>query len=102
MTPGNHVLWRLALVGGLTVAAVAVPTAAVLAPSGPVAVSAQGECLAWFGSRNDGTCIGYSNGTPTYIGTPQFGVWGPGAGNGLGITTGPLLPGQTITRGINP
>ena len=46
--------------------------------------------------------MGYSNGTPTYIGTPAFGVWGPGYGNGLGITTGPLLPGQTFNQGINP
>jgi hypothetical protein len=45
---------------------------------------------------------GYSNGTPTYIGTPQFGIYGPGYGNGLGITTGPLLPGTTINQGINP
>jgi hypothetical protein len=46
--------------------------------------------------------MGYSNGNPTYIGTPALGVWGPGYGNGLGITTGPLLPGQTFNQGINP
>lgn len=45
---------------------------------------------------------GYSNGTPTYIGTPQGGYLGPGYGvgvpgyGGIGVTTGPLLPGQTI------
>jgi hypothetical protein len=58
--------------------------------------SATGNCLAWFGSRDDGICMGYSNGTPTYIGTPAIGVWGPGYGGGVGITSGPLLPGQTI------
>lgn len=46
--------------------------------------------------------MGYSSGNPTYIGTPALGVWGPGYGNGLGITTGPLLPGQTITQGLSP
>jgi hypothetical protein len=49
------------------------------------------------GSRNDGQCISWSNGTPTYIGTPQVGFGGPNSGSpGLGVTTGPLLPGQTI------
>lgn len=49
---------------------------------------------------------GRPNGSPTYIGTPSVGVWGPGYGNnipgmgGLGVTTGPLLPGQTITTPI--
>ena len=36
------------------------------------------------------------------IGTPQLGAWGPGYGNGLGVSSGPLLPGQTINQGLNP
>ena len=78
--------------------------AAFLAPAlaaAPMA-SATGQCLAWFGSRDDGQCIGYSNGSPTMIGTPQLGAWGPGYGNGLGVSSGPLLPGQTINQGLNP
>ena len=106
MTPANtarrHALRRLAVAGGLAVTAAAVPILVTLGSSGPVDTSAEGKCLAWFGSRDDGICMGYSNGTPTYIGTPAFGVWGPGYGNGLGITTGPLLPGQTFNQGINP
>ena len=65
--------------------------AAFLAPAlaaAPMA-SATGQCLAWFGS-------------PTMIGTPQLGAWGPGYGNGLGVSSGPLLPGQTINQGLNP
>ncbi|MGI9124150.1 MAG: DUF7155 family protein [Mycobacterium sp.] len=89
------------MAAGLAVASLAVPVLSAL-NSAPAIHSAEGQCLAWFGSRDDGICMGYSNGSPTYIGTPQLGVFGPGYGNGLGITTGPLLPGQTITQGINP
>ncbi len=91
---------RLAVAGALAAAALAAPALAVLGTS--ATASAEGPCLAWFGSRDEGMCMGYSNGSPTYIGTPALGVWGPGYGNGLGITTGPLLPGQTITQGIRP
>jgi hypothetical protein len=60
-----------------------------------------GQCLAWYGNKEDGICLGTSNGTPINAGTPDFGVWGPGYGqNGIGISTGPLLPGQTINRPI--
>ena len=93
---------RLAAAGGLAVAAVAAPILVTLGSPDSVTTSAEGNCLAWFGSRDDGICMGYSNGTPTYIGTPQLGIYGPGYGNGLGITSGPLLPGTTINQGINP
>ncbi len=63
----------------------------------PADLSATGRCLAWFGSRDDGQCMGYSNGSPTYIGTPNMGVWGPD-----GITTGPLVPGTTFNQGLSP
>lgn len=102
-TAKNH-RRRIAVAGALAAAALSVPVLAVLG-SGPSAThSAEGQCLAWFGSRDDGICMGYSNGTPTYIGTPSIGIWGPGYGNnipGMGITTGPLLPGQTITKGLS-
>lgn len=95
-------LRRAIAAGGLALAALGIPALAALnAPT--AADTATGNCLAWFGSRGDGQCIGYSNGTPTYIGTPQGGYLGPGYGNGLpGMTTGPLLPGTTISQGINP
>ena len=97
MAPANRV--RLAAAGVLA-AALAALALAVLGTSATAV--AEGPCLAWFGSRDEGICMGYSNGNPTFIGTPNFGVWGPGYGNGLGITTGPLLPGQTITQGLSP
>ena len=90
---------RLAAAGALAAALVA-PALAVLGTT--ATATAEGPCLAWFGSRDNGVCMGYSSGNPTYIGTPALGVWGPGYGNGLGITTGPLLPGQTITQGLSP
>jgi hypothetical protein len=52
-------------------------------------------CLAWYGNQEDGKCLSYSNGSPTNIGTP-WGIFGP---NNYNNTT--LLPGQTITGGIN-
>ncbi|MCB0931639.1 MAG: hypothetical protein KDB71_07030 [Mycobacterium sp.] len=93
---------RWAAAGALAVAALAGPVVAALSVPAVPEVSATGNCLAWFGSRDDGQCIGYSNGSGTTIGTPNFGIWGPGYGNGLGVTSGPLLPGQTFTQGINP
>ena len=91
---------RIAAAGALAGAALVVPALAVSAT--PASTTATGQCLAWFGSRDDGQCIGYSSGSPTYIGTPNLGIWGPGYGNGLGVTSGPLLPGQTINQGLAP
>ena len=79
--------------------AAAAITAPVLMSMGATTVlSAEGQCLAWFGSRGEGQCMGYSNGTPTYIGTPNLGVYGPGGG----FYTGPLMPGTTINQGLSP
>lgn len=100
-TASNHIR-RFLATGALAVAALTGPALSALGSSSTD--SATGDCLAWYGSRGDGICLGYSNGTPTYIGTPQFGVYGPGYGAGLpggvGITSGPLLPGQTINTPI--
>ncbi len=98
MAPAKTSLRRVAAAGALAAAALAGPALAALG-STQATDSATGRCLAWYGSRDDGICLGYSNGSPTFIGTPSFGVWGPGYGTGqpgVGITTGPLLPGQTI------
>lgn len=97
-----HTLRRTVMAGGLAFAALTLPALVTLgAPD--AGTTATGNCLAWFGSRGDGQCIGYSNGNPTYIGTPSVGIWGPGYGNNIpGMSTGPLLPGTTINQGINP
>jgi hypothetical protein len=47
---------------------------------------------------SDPVCVGYSNGNPTNIGTPNFGTFGPN--NGLGVSTGNLAPGQTWRQPI--
>ena len=94
----SHILRRVVVAGGLAFAAMTVGALAAL--SGPEASSTatgQGQCLAWFGSRGDGQCIGYSNGSPTNIGTPQGSY-----GSGTGVSTGPLLPGQTFNKSISP
>jgi len=85
--------WQIA---AALVVAVSAPLLAAVAASDPPIVSATGDCLAWFGSRGDGICMGYSMGNGINAGTPDIGVFGPGYGNGLGITSGPLLPGQTF------
>ena len=89
---------RVAVAGAFVVAALAVPGLAT--PVDSAVVAATGDCLAWFGSRDDGICIGYSSGNGLNAGAPQVGVFGPDYG--LGITTGPLLPGTTIREGISP
>lgn len=90
---------RVVAAGALAAAAL---TGSALAALGTATTaSATGKCLAWYGSRDDGICLGYSNGSPTYIGTPSVGIWGPGYGNNIpGLSSGPLLPGQTINTPI--
>lgn len=83
------------IAGAFVAAAVAVPVGVGLATDAPD-VSAGPACLAWYGNKEDGRCLGYSNGAPVVGGIPsvQFG------GGGIGLTTGPLMPGTTINRGI--
>jgi hypothetical protein len=100
MAISNNRVRRAAAAGALAVAALAVPVMATSSDSGAPLNSATGECLAWFGSRGDGICMGYSTGNGINVGTPDVGIYGPGYG--LGVSTGPLLPGQTISQGINP
>ena len=75
-------------------AAVAGPViaATAISASEPQNQASPGECLAWFGNRDDGKCLSYSNGTPINAGTPDVGIYGPN-GNGIGVSTGPLIPG---------
>ena len=84
---------RLAAAGALTVAAVAAPIAIAL--TGAASVTSAEPCLAWYGSRDDGICLSYSNGYPVDVGTPG-GIYGPG-GN---WQSGPIIPGQTWNRPI--
>lgn len=85
------------IAAGFAAAAVAVPLCTALASTdvAPHVTANPGGCLAWFGNQDDGNCMGQSNGTGVTIGTPNVGLGGP---FGIGIYTGPLLPGSTISR----
>lgn len=79
---------RFAAAGALAVAGFAAPI--VIAFTGAAGQTVAGPaCLAWFGNKEDGICLSRSNSTGGGGGTPEVGF------NGRGITTGPLLPGQT-------
>ena len=95
---------RLVVAGAFAVAAVAAPFAAsVLSTSAGSEDLAGPACLAWFGNREDGKCLSYSNGNGVNVGTPSFNAC-PGGGStsrdGCGWSSGPLLPGTTINQGI--
>jgi hypothetical protein len=68
---------------------------------------AEADCLSYFGSRNDGMCLNVPPGTAQSQGgafgggAPPVAV-GPGQNGGAGISTGPLLPGQTINKPLTP
>ncbi len=89
---------RLVAAGALTIAAVAAPIAIALT-SAPIS-QAGPECLST-GSFNGRPmpCLGYSNGNGINVGTPDIGIYGPNSGSnpggGIGVSTGPLLPGRT-------
>ena len=92
----NHVR-RLMAAGAFAVAAVAAPFAASALTTSAASDDLAGPaCLAWFGNKEDGHCLSYSNGFPVGGGTPSFQF----GGGGVGFTTGPLMPGTTINRGI--
>lgn len=83
------------IAGAFAAAAVAVPLYTALASTDAAPqVTAGPACLAWFGNQEDGNCMGYSNGDGVMIGTPNVG-FGP---YGLGVYTGPLLPGGSFSR----
>ena len=96
MTTANTRVRRFAAAGALAVAAAALPAIAVLGESGAPATTATGKCLAWVGSKNDGQCISYSNGNGINVGSPSLGAYN-GNNPGLGVNTGPMLPGQSIS-----
>jgi len=94
---------RRIIVGAFAAAAMAAPFyAATITTEAAPQVSAQPPCLAWFGNKEDGKCLSYSNGNGVNVGTPQYNYCPPGntSGDGCGLQTGPLLPGTTIQQGI--
>lgn len=84
------------IAGAIAAAAVAVPLYTSLTITDTAESTAAPRCLAWFGNQADGHCLSYSNGSGATIGTPQIGF----GENGFGFSTGPLMPGTTITQPI--
>ena len=93
MTSINNRTRRFVVAGVFAVAAVAAPIATSALEGTSDAGQPLSQCLAWFGNKEDGHCLGVSNGNGINIGTPQVGLDQGGAG----VSTGPMLPGQTIT-----
>lgn len=92
MTSINNRTRRFVAAGAFALAAVAAPFAASVLGATASEAQAGPACLAWFGNKEDGKCLSYSEGNGVNVG-------GPGAGlnqGQAGINTGPLLPGQTI------
>lgn len=86
------------IAGAAAAAAVAVPLCSALTSTDTATeVTANPACLAWFGNKEDGNCLSYSNGSGVAIGSPNVGLGGP---FGVGIYTTPLLPGTTISQPI--
>lgn len=90
---------RLVAAGSLAVAALAAPIAIALTSVDAAGTVAGPRCLSHVGNIEDGVCAGYSNGNGINVGTPDIGIYGPNAGSlpggGIGVSTGPLLPGQS-------
>jgi hypothetical protein len=85
------------IAGAFVAAAVAVPLYAAAASTAGPQVTAAPPCLAWFGNKEDGKCLSYSNGNGVNVGAPGF--YG-GNSPDSGFYTGPLIPGTTIQQGI--
>lgn len=85
---------RIIVIGAFAAAAVTAPALATL--STPATTATQAECISWIGARGTGTCIdpGNQDTSGPSGGFPQVAVGGPNSGN-PGVSTGPLLPGQT-------
>jgi hypothetical protein len=91
---------RTIAISAFAVAAAAAPiiAATTLSSSAPQNQAYPGQCLAWFGNKEDGKCLGVSNGQPISGSTP-WGMYGPS--QNAGVSTGPVLPGQTISSPVN-
>ncbi len=101
MTSTKNRARKLIAAGAFAVAAVAAPFAASALSTTDTsdAVALPPGCLAWFGNQETGKCLGYSQGNGISAGTPWVGSNGS-EGGGIGVSTGPMLPGTTINRGI--
>ncbi|MGH3674670.1 MAG: DUF7155 family protein [Mycobacterium sp.] len=95
---------RLIAVGAFAVAAAAGPAFATMTTdTAPGDQLAAPPCLAWFGNKEDGKCLSYSNGNGINVQSPTFNYCSPGVNrqdSDCGVSTGPLVPGTTIDEPI--
>ena len=85
---------RFVAAGALAVAAVATPVAIALTSVDTVSGAAP-KCLSQFTiNGSDPQCVSYSYGQPI-VGSSPGGIYGPSTSSGFGVSTGPLMPGQT-------
>ena len=89
---------RLVVAGAFAVAAIAAPFAASVLSTSAVSEDLAGPaCLAWFGNREDGKCLSYSNGNGVNIGTPSFQIGDSDNGNRAGFSITALAAGLSVT-----
>jgi hypothetical protein len=93
-----HTIRTRLIVGAVAAAAVVAPLTAALTPSDSATHvdNAGPKCLAWFGNKDDGQCLGYSNGGGAQIGTPAIGF----DQGGVAFSTSPLLPGTSFNSSV--
>ena len=85
---------RTIVVAGAFAGAVAAAPVVAFSTTPAPAAEAAPACLAWFGNKDDGNCLSYSNGNGVGVGTPRIGI-GPG-----GLYSGPVLPGTSWNTSI--
>jgi hypothetical protein len=96
---------RTRLMAGTFVAAaaVAVPLYAAAVSTDSAQVTAAPACLAWFGNKDDGKCLSYSNGNGVNLQSPNYGYCPGGTprnNRNCGVNSGPLAPSQTWTQPV--
>jgi hypothetical protein len=94
--------YRTRLIAGTFVAAaMAVPLYAAAVSTDSAQVTATPACLAWFGNKDDGKCLSYSNGNGINLQSPNYCAGGaPSSNRNCGVNSGPLAPSQTWTQPI--
>lgn len=104
MTSTRNQARRLIVVRAFAFAAVAAPFAAsaLTTSGGSEAVALPPGCLAWFGNQEDGHCLGYSEGNGVNVGTPSAGFGNNNGTSGPNFSTGPMIPGRTISQPFAP
>ena len=91
------------IAGAFAAAALAVPLYAAAVSTDSAQVTAAPACLAWFGNKDDGKCLSYSNGNGVNLQSPNYGYCPggtPSNNRNCGVNSGPLAPSQTWTQPV--